>query len=272
MNAITYAINNIRHTIPDSVLQLAFSPQAITGFGSRWRGNQDAVSIDASIRDKIIESRVNVDCNLTGGTMVAIDLTTCRYEQFDQATRVFQIPYEATGGRRIVSVRTVNYLTFHGMPTHHQGQSNQILSAINDMYKAISSMPIVSTANCQIIGDNTVMVRDDVTHLSDQLGMTCLVENDHGMANLNPGIYPVYAKLVELACKAYIYVNTNIAMDQGVLNGGVPLGRIREVIDSFADSNEMYQEYYAQNWAKASFTNDRPRMHSFIASMIGRGK
>lgn len=272
MNAITYAINNVRHMIPESVLQLAFSPQAITGFGSRWRGNQDAISIDASIRDKVVEGRVNIDCNLVGGTMVAVDLSHQPFDQFDMATRVFRIPYEATGGRRIVSVRTLNYLTYHGMPTHNYGQSNQLLSAARDMYQAIASMPIVSTANCQIIGDNTVLVRDDVTHLSDQLGMTCMVENDQGMANLNPGIYPVYSKLVELATKAYIYVNTNVAMDQGVLNGGVPLGRIRETIDSYADANEMYQEYYAQNWAKASFTNDRPRMNTFIASMIGRSK
>jgi len=272
MNAITYAINNVRHMIPESVLQLAFSPQAITGFGARWRGNQDAVSIDSAIRDKVIENRVNIDCNLTGGTVIAVDLSGCAYEQFDMATRVFRLPYEATGGRRIVSVRTLNYLTYHGIPTQHQGQSSQLLSAANDLMKAISSMPIVSTANCQIIGDNTVMVRDDIQHLSDQLGMTCLVENDQGMNNLNPGVYPTYARLVELATKAYIYVNTNIAMDQGVLNGGVPLGRIREMIDGYADANEMYQEFYAQNWAKASFTNDRNRMNTFISSMIGRGK
>lgn len=66
MNAITYALNNVRHSIPDSVLRLAFSPQAITSFGARWRGNEQNVSIDASIRDKVIEGRVNIDCNLVG--------------------------------------------------------------------------------------------------------------------------------------------------------------------------------------------------------------
>lgn len=272
MNAITYAINQVRHAIPPAVLELTFSPQAITRFGSRWQGNDQHVSIDASIRDKVIEGRVNIDCNLVGGTMVAIDLSNVPYDQIDYTTRVWQIPYEATGGRRIVSIRTLNYLTYHGVGGYYHGQGNQLLSAAQDLYRAISSMPVVSTANCQLIGDNTVLVRDDIRHLSDQLGMTCMVENDEGMGNLNAGIFQTYARLVELATKAYIYNNTNIAMDQGVLNGGMALGRIREVVDSYADANEMYLEYYRDNWAKASFTNDRPRMSQFIGSMIGRGK
>ena len=273
MNAIAYAINNLRHIIPQSVLQIAFSPQAVVGYGSRWRTQNDNLSIDAAIREKVIEGRVNIDCNLVGGTMVAIDLRAIGYEQVDNATRVFRIPYEFTGGRRIVSVKTLNYITYHGVPTyHHDAGNSQMLSAAMDLYRAVASMPIVSTANCQIIGDNVVMVRDDLTHLSDQLAMTCLVENDEGMNNLNPGIFPVYGRLVELATKAYIYTHANVAMDQGVLNGGVPLGRIREVVDSYADANEMYQEYYREAWRKASFTNDRPRMNQFIASMVGRGK
>lgn len=272
MNAISYALNHVRHSIPESVLRLAFSPQAITSWGARWQSNNQNTSIDSAIRDKVIEGRVNIDCNLVGGTMVGIDLRPFGYEQVDQATRVIRVPYEATGGRRIVSVRTLNYLNHHGQPAYLHGQGNQLMNAAQDMYRAIASMPIVSTANCQLIGDNTVMVRDDITHLSDQLGLTCLVENDHGMMNLNPGIFQVYGRLVELATKAYIYNTTNIAMDQGVLSGGVPLGRIRETVDNYADANEMYMEYYREHWGKASFTNDRPRMSQFVASMIGRGK
>lgn len=273
MNAIQYALNHVRHTIPEGILQLAFSPRSVVQPTVRWHQNNEFMSIDQSVRDKVIEGRVNIDCNLVGGMQVAIDLRGVPFEQFDMATRVFRIPYEASGGRRIVSVQTLNYLTHHGMAGHTGlgGQGDQRLGAIMDLYRAVATMPIVSTANCQLIGDNVVMVKDTVQHLSDQLAMTCLVENDSEMNNLNPGIYPVYAKMVELATKAYVYTQTILPMDQGVLHGGMSLGRISDIVESYSDANEMYQEIFTTQWKKASFTNDRPRMHAFITSMIGRG-
>lgn len=271
MNAIQYALNHIRHTIPEGILQLAFSPRSIVHPSMRWNQNNEMISIDQQIRDKVIEGRVNIDCNLAGAVQIAIDLRGVPYEQFDLATRVFRIPYDKTGGRRIVSIQTLNYLTYHGLPSYTHGIGNQQLAAAMDLYRAIASMPIVSTANCQLIGDNVVMVKDDVQHLSDQLAMTCLIENDSEMNNLNPGIFPVYAKLVELATKAYIYTQTIIPMDQGVLHGGMSLGRIADIVQDYADSNEMYMQVYNEQYRKASFTNDRPRMNTFIRSMIGRG-
>lgn len=271
MNAIQYALNHIRHTIPEGILQLAFSPRSIVQPTVRWNQNNEFVSIDQQIRDKVIEGRVNIDCNLVGSMQIAIDLRGVAYEQFDLATRVFRIPYDKTAGRKIVSIQTLNYLTYHGLPSYTHGVGNQQLAAAMDLYRAVASMPIVSTANCQLIGDNVVMVKDDVQHLSDQLALTCLVENDSEMNNLNPGIFPVYAKLVELATKAYIYTQTVIPMDQGVLHGGMSLGRISDIIQDYADSNEMYQQVFTEQYRKASFTNDRPRMNTFIRSMIGRG-
>jgi hypothetical protein len=275
MNAIQYALNHIRHTIPEGILQLAFSPRSIVQPTVRWNQNNEFVSIDQQIRDKVIEGRVNIDCNLIGSMQIAIDLNGVPYEQFDMATRVFRIPYEKTGGRRIVSIQTLNYMNYHGMGGYDSyggfGGVDQRLGAAMDLYRAVANMPIVASANCQLIGDNTVMVKDNIQHLSDNLAMTCLIENDSEMNNLNPGIFPVYAKLVELATKAYIYTQTIIPMDQGVLHGGMSLGRISDIIQDYADSNEMYEQVFREQYRKASFTNDRPRMHNFINSMIGRG-
>jgi hypothetical protein len=271
MNAIQYALSNLRHSIPEPVLKLAFAPRNIVHPTVRWQQNNDFFSIDHAIRDKVIEGRVNIDTNLVGGTQVAIDLRSVPWEQFDPTTRVFRIPYASSGGLRIVSVQTLNYMTFHGVGGTQPGGSSQLLSGAMDLYRAVASMPIVSTANCQIIGDNVILVRDSIQHLSDQLAMTCVVENDSQMANLNPGIFPLYGRLVELAVKAYVYTHCQIPMDQGVLHGGMSLGRITDIVDNYSDANEMYRELFETQWKKASFTNDRPRMHWFVRSMIGRG-
>lgn len=271
MNAIQYALNQVRHEIPMQILDLAFGYNSVAPRQTTWHQPSDNQSIDATIRDRVIEGRVNLDCNLFGGTEVAIDLTTIPYESPSPELRIFRIPYDRTAGLRIVSVRHLTYMNFHGISGYVHGRGDARLTALQTLYAAASTMPIVSTANCQLMGDNVVVVRDDMMHTTNQLTLVCLVENDAGMTNINPGLFPLYSQMVSLAVKAYIYINLDIQMDRGYLVGGMNLGRIREVVDSYSDANEMYSEILRTRWQRASFTNDRPRMNSFIKSMIGRG-
>ena len=272
MNAIQYALNQVRHTIPQQVLELTFSHQNIAPVPSRWSQGGANHSIDSNIRQKVIYDRVNIDCNLYGAMQVGIDLSDVPFEQIDMATRVFEIPRSKTNGRSIVSVQSLNYLNYQATSNYVHGfHGDQRLSAARDLLQMVSSMPIVATANCQVIGDNIVMVQDNVNHLTNQLMLVCTVDNDPEMNTLNPGTFPLYSQLVELATKAYVYNQINIPMDQGVLHAGMNLGRIREIVDNYADANEMYRELFTTRWQKASFTNDRGRMRNFVGSMLGRG-
>ncbi len=271
MNAIQYALNQIRYDIPHQLLDLTFGYQSIAPRQTQWHQPVDHQSVDATIRDRVIEGRVNEDCNLYGGTEVAIDLTNIPHESPTPSVRIFRIPYEKTAGLRIVSVRHLTYMHFHGISGYNHGVGDQRLSALQTMYRAAASMPIVSSANCQLMGDNVVVVRDDMMHTTNQLTLICLVENEASMNNINPGLFQLYSQMVTLAVKAYIYTNLDIQIDRGYLVGGMNLGRIREIVDSYSDANDMYRELLTTRWQRGSFTNDRPRMHTYIKSMIGRG-
>jgi len=270
MNAIQYALNQVRHEIPNRILELVFSPQAIHGQASPWMSSIGNESIDSAIRRLVIDDRVNVDCNLSGATQMAIDLSNVGFEQIDLFTRLFRIPFEQTGGHRITHLQSLHYLTFHGAFPHQHQYGSQMVSAMRDLYKAVASMPIVATADLRLIGDNTVVVRDSINNVSPQMAITCMVANDENMNNLQPGSYMTYATLVVLAVKAYIFNNANIALDRGQLHAGMQLGSVKEMIDEYRDANQMYQEFYNEKWRITSFTNDRPRMHKHIRSMIGR--
>lgn len=272
MNAIQYALNDIRNHIPPQVLNRVFGVRNIPSSFQHYQPYQDHQSVDATIRAEVIEKRVNIDCNLSGSLQVAIDLRGVPYEQIDHGTRVFRIPYEKTAMRRIVSVSSLNYISNYGIGSHNLHATGDILSAMTDLVRSLSSMPVVSTAHCQIIGDNVVMVRDNAQHISDQLAMMALIEHDQNMNDLNPGIYMLYSQLVVLATKAYIYNQMVITLDQGQLMAGQELGRIREVIDEYRDANEQYLEILTERWRKASRTNDRPWMHRAIASQFPRGR
>lgn len=273
MNAIQYALNQVRFEIPDKILDLTFSQNRIHANVTPWQQQPANESVDSAIRREVIDARVNVDCNLYGGNQVAINLSTCMQEQMDWHTKIFRIPFESTEGLRLVNVQSLHYLQFHSMGLYAPtiNQSSMMLSAMRDLYKAVANMPIVATANAQIVGDNVVVVRDNLHQISDQMALVGVVENDANMNNLNPGAYKFYAQLVILATKAHIFNKIDIAQNRGVIYSGFELGRIREAVDEYRDANQMYREYFNEFWGKVSFTNDRPRMHSFVKSMLSRG-
>lgn len=274
MNAREYALNDVRRRIPAQILDLAFKDKDKVVPQLRWVKKNKIQSLDSKIVDKVIEDRVNVDCNLKGARQITIPLQGIPFDNVSHTARIYFIPYEHTEGRRIVSVQSLNYLRYNGTLRNDYmgGVGNQLLSAGRDMYKAVSTMPIVSSANCEILGDNVILCRDTVRHLSDNMSLTVTLENAEAMSNLKPGAYKHYSKLVELATKAYIYNELSISIDQGVLHAGMNLGKIREIIDSYADAQDQYDEYYAEHWGKVAFTNDRPRMYNYITSMMGRGR
>lgn len=269
MNPIQYALNDLRHKIPEEVLRLTFSSRPFGHVPNRWQSDMQLQSIDAGVRDKIIEGRVNIDCNLHGSLQIAVDLSSISYEMVDNSTKVFRIPREITQNRNIVSVQSLHYYDSSIMSSY-SGASDPIGSAINDLYRAATNMPIVSTANCQYLGENVVLVSDTSEVYSASFVLICTIENDSEMSDLNPGAYQIYSQLVEYATKAYIYMNLGLSLDQGFLSGGLELGRLREIVDSYADANELYMTLYTERWGKTAFTNDRQRMSRYISGMFGR--
>lgn len=266
-NPVQYALQQIKHKIPKEILSLAFKPQYSPSF--KWGGDSRSTSIDSLIKVLVIDARVNEDCNLKGGSQVLVDLRDTHCEVIDHYTRVYRIPYHLTGGKRIISTQNVSYRNMaYGTPKG----GNQLATAVTDMYRAMSSMPVVDTAEVTIIGDNIISVKDSQKVLSDHFVLTCTVENDPNMSNLQPGTWKTYAKLVELAVKAYIYNNTVIPLDQGQVSQGVNLGSLKEIIDRYSDADEQYEEYYAENWGKTIRTNDKAFMSRFIRSQMGRGQ
>lgn len=274
MNARDYALNDIRRRIPAAILELAFKRQDKIVPNLRWVKKNKIESLDSKLITDILEDKVNVDCNLKGALEFTINLQGIPFENISHTTRIYHIPYERTEGRRIVSVGTLNYLRYNGsMRGDYMGAvGNQLLSAARDMSKAISTLPIVASANCEMLGDNVIMCRDTVRHLSDNMSLTVTLENAEAMSNLKPGAYKHYAKLAELATKAHIYNTMSVEMDKGVLHAGMDLGRIREIIDGYADAQEQYDEYYDEKWGKVAFTNDRAKMYGYVTSMMGRGR
>jgi len=267
MNPITKALDELKYRIPAPVLRNAFKEISYS-----WR--RTPITIDEQILNKVIRPRVLVDCNLAGGTEVNISLQDAEHEIIDQLTAVYYIPKEKLDGRTITSVLSVGYINYTnsfnmaGVGYLTPSSASDLMVAASNLMNSHSSIPPVSTARAQIIGENTIMVKDN-TRVMNNNYMRVIISDDENMNHLQKGSYLAFAKLVELAVKSYIYNHLYILMDKSMLDGGMDLGAFKEVIDGYADAEDMYQEYLSTRWRKIAFMNDNERMTRFIKLAIG---
>lgn len=264
MNPISKAVDHVKFTIPRPILETVFiqRTQAL---------RQLPASIDQHIIDQVIRPRVMVDLNLVGGTEMFVPLQGIAPNRVNQYTSVYRIPKDRTQGRSIVSVLNVtfsdptatsNYGTATGC------MSTELLTTGQAMIDAMGTVPITSTAQVQLIAENTVMVRDTIL-LPANIYLRCLIANDENLSHLQIRSYRAFYQLVEYAVKSYIYNEYIIPMDIGELYGGHNLGRFKDIVDSYADAEELYQTHLRDVMGKVMLMNDNESYSRLLRMMIG---
>ncbi len=272
-NPITNAIREIQMTIPQQVLTEVFGKE----YHGSWR-RQAPVSIDEMIRSKVIRPRVLKDCNLIGGREVMIPLEGVPYTEQNPFTISYNIPNNLTGNREIISVLSVNYLPLNvsGMAASGLYGSSQAVSYSDAasvgqrVMDASSSVAHVSTASAEIIGYNTVIVRDTSRPVQPYT-LRCVLSNDENLSNLQPRSHRDFAKACILATKSFIYNELVIRIGQGMLEQGQELGRFREIVDQYSDSEEMYQQFLTETLQKVLFMNDSGAYEKYITLQLNPG-
>lgn len=268
MNAIAKAVDEAKYRIPSRVLKEAFKDSKYS-----WRPSN--VSIDEQITNKVIRSRVLVDCNLVGGVEMIVSLEGLGYDTVDNYTIVYHIPKERTQNRSIMSVKSVGYaastsaMGAMGSLGSLPFNDNDMMGMANAVVNSHSSAPTVSTANVTLVAENTIMVRDMARMMGNNY-LRCIVADDENMNHIPPRAIPQFCKLVELAVKSYVYNQLIIEMGDAFLSGGQELGVFKSVVEGYADSEQMYQDYLVQ-WSGVAFLSDGVRATRHIKLLIGAG-
>lgn len=272
MDLITIALDRVKFEIPQEVLRYTFAPTRYDpSRNGLVRDHSTGASNDIVIRRKVIEARVLVDMDLCSGVELFIPLMgDVDVERIDNWTYVYRISKELTQGRSITEV----YGLAFGMG-HQLGAVGQVAADRSDVMESSAALMAsnqswqqVQTAHCTLIADNTVMV----TNMSRVPGISylrCLVSHDPNLNNIPKAYADKFTELVILAVKAHIYNSTIIPLDEGAIRGGASLGRIREIVDSYADSNTMYKEYLRDQWRKAGLMANKDQHRRFMRYAVG---
>lgn len=271
MDPIVKAIQEVKFQIPPQILSLVFSPT-----GRQFAHHAGA--IDSAIRDKIIDARVRVDCDIAGAVEVEIPLAGVRPEIINRFAMVYVVPKTILNGRRITSALALAYgqNALYGagsqVSINSMGQAGcgytPLLDKANAIVHANAPINIVQTARVSMIGENVVLIEDYMPIARDPW-LRCLVSHDSEFTTIKGQTLFDFAQLVVYATKAYIYNNFYIELGSGYLHGGMELGQIKDTIDNYADANELYQTFYREKWRKTSFLNDPARKHRAIRAMMG---
>lgn len=265
MMPVSKALDEVKFRIPKQILDTVF----VQRNQQNWR--QTAISIDESIMAQVIRPRVLVDANLVGGTEALIPLDGLQSERTNDYTSVYRIPKDRTQGRSIQAVLNITYsdptkVSSYGIAA---GQNNTaMMQAGSAVMDAMGTIPVTSTARVQLIGENVVMVRDTVI-LPANIYLRCVLANDENLAHLQLKSYRAFSDLVVHAVKAYIFNNYAIEMDIGQLHGGQQIGRFKEVVDGYADAEELYQTYLTEKWQKIAMMNDNESYTRYLRTLIG---
>lgn len=270
MNIISKALDEIKYRIPFEILQLVFSTP------TNWRTMP--ISIDESIRNKVIYPRVLVDCNLVGGVQVIIATDGLTFEVLDNYIMAFAIPPDRRMHRSIVSVLSVGFMPYSSVMNGMGGiggnvamnNTNEISNVAQRVMDSYNSFPPITTASAELIGENTIAVKDSYRP-SGFYSLRCIVENEANLNNINPRSYHHFSELVTLATKAYIYNTLVVALDKGYLTGGQELSIIKSIIDEYRDSGENYLTYLRETWAAVAVCNDRESYDRLLRMQISPG-
>lgn len=266
-NPISKAVAEVWRRVPGEILREVFAPNY-----NNWRAVP--ISVDDQIISQVIRSRVLVDCDMVGGQEVWIPLEGLPNERTPEMMSVIYIPKDRTQGRAITQVLHLGYMNYVAasqQTANGMFQSGSVTpltmasQALNASYDIVGKM---GTSRLELIGENVVLVKDPSIAPTSGV-LRCVLANDENMNNLSIRSFHAFSKLCELAVKSHIYNRLVIEMDSGKIRGGFEIGAFKNIVDSYSEKEEEYQDYLKMKWQKISVMNDRETYERHIRIQIG---
>lgn len=277
MNAIDFAVNEVKRKIPAEILYAAMT------YGED--PNLVALSsLEEKLTLQIIRKRVLLTCNVIGGIKYFVPISQINPTYFENMYTVYRIPPEMIMHKQIISALMLAYMPLSGMNgglnSGYAGNGAITAPGAPDMFShtplmnvasrigsAAGANGVLTNTNLELVAHNTVAVYANYRTLSN-FGMWVMLENDSNLNNLPPRSYQMLGRLCELATKSYIYNKLIIPINSGYLLGGQDLGVFKSIIEGYSSAEEDYQTYLTEVWGKVLFHSDNKRMSDYIGSMF----
>lgn len=267
LNPIDKAIADIKFAIPKQILKKVFIENK-----TFW--SPQNTGLEEQIKNLVIQAKVLQDCDIVGGTKIYLSTSDLPREFTDQFTVIFRVPKDRTQGRTITSVLGIGYLETNSYAQYNTASQMKQCSVNTNsenalaLFEANASVPISSSAECTLVAENTVMVKDTM-YIKPNGYLWCEIANVSNLANIQIRSLPYFSKLCVLATKAYVYNEYIVQLDEGEIRGGHALGVFRNIVESYSEALNEYDEYLRTTWSTVAFMNDNRSYTDFIRMQVG---
>lgn len=274
--AIDNALRRVHMTIPQEVLEVTFEAS---------KRNR---TLDYCIHNDVIEEHVLGDCNLVAGKMTTIPLTGDMVEETNMSNAyvdprtymyiIYRIPEEARQGQGIARCISVDYASatymggpaFAGVHTHRSscGPTLQRLACSNLQNAAGGGGPM-SKPIPEKIGPDLIRLVPSATSTIPgyEWMLTCRLEYDTELTGLENAALLPFAQLVTAAVKYHVYNTLNLKIDKFYTSGGMEMGRMRDIVDSYSDQFDVYEDLLQKFRGGATVLDPKSKMRYFLNAL-----
>lgn len=243
MGFIEYSLDRIHREIPEMILNLAFGVTV-------WEYQSNRISLDARIRSEVIHGIVVPDCNIVGGEIVTIPLYNCEWEYLPYGVRI-TIPLSETHHRYISAILSV-----------------EMVNRTLEPYQLTEGHPApTGSPEVYLVAPNVIFL--PINPINRFAHVRCTLENDPNLANYSQKAQYDLAELSVRAAKALIHNKLRMSVTITASTGGNVDGRIREVVDGYADAWEQYREFLKTKFRKITLMDNREWHQRLIRMGVG---
>ena len=240
---MTYILSQIRQSIPNEILQLAFKPRKY------------ATTIEQRIIKEIIEGPILLDTNLVGGKRRDIYLNASWRMDIDRSvdssllgdgieSSFYLVPPEARENRNISSV--IGVTPFQGIALSGSGINgsgpgsfgNNATGMLSELINTRTFSNDAATPQITLEGTNIIRLYPEM--LVEGLAISVFLEFDSEFLNCNQSTIYALRNLCLCAVQRYIATTLRVSIDESEVVAGMEIGVIKSLVDEY---NELGKDY-----------------------------
>ena len=250
-NPIDYALNRLRGRMPIEILNLAFFPR-------EEHRTTDATNLNLRIREAVIDNMVMTAMNNRCGVALELDIKPSWIQKISPVICIVNVPKRDTQNRKIINVLNSSFgvSAINNAAVGIGQRTSSYLVGANKAFNSQAPIPLVGTANVNIVGENQLEI-SDFSSLPTRIKMLVLLQHDTDFTDLRRQYWDPFAELCEQAVKGYCYNNLLGQMDTAFLQGGKELGRLSSKLEEWSDAMDNFDDQYKERWGRILKLNDK---------------
>jgi len=238
---ISYGLKKIYREIPNDLIHAAH----LSG-GAMYNG---AASVESRVVEDVIRGVVMTDINVVSGTVKDIDLFGLPTRDIEHGISI-TVPKSLREGRDITSAMSASY-----------GYNTLEPSTLGDPTHE-------GTSEVYLIGPNTIGIKGFWRR--QRITVRVMLEHASGLENMPNTSKRHFGNMCVSAEKGFVYNTLVINASLAVNTGGSTGGAFREVLDSYSDAYEIYNEEHLPKWRKLSIMGDKRQYHRYSGIFISK--